>query len=311
MNLGMYTVYLIPGDNKEPRIMSVSKTALIGICCAVVFLFVSSLISGIMLLNYYSRYSSACKELEMELSSNILLKNDIKMKSDHLMYVDQKVEQLNELSGKLFTMVGLSSKIYDFTASARGGQSNNELKTNENSYRLYYMNYMNSKKNEYIESLVEQVDELSESYSYIENIIRDNNHILSHIPTLTPTQGYVTSAYGYRKSPFTGSKEFHKGIDISAPDGTPVVAPADGKVVFTGYKTGFGNTIIIEHDFGYVTHYAHLKEYNVKRWQNVKRGDLIGRVGNTGRSTGPHLHYEVLFHGVNVNPSRYFFDKID
>ncbi len=311
MNFSKYTVYLIPGDNKDPRIVSFSKPAVIAICAVSIFLILSTLVSGIMLLNIYSRYHSVCTDLEKEISSNVLLKNDIKLKGDHLMYVDQKVEHLDELSSRLFAMVGLSSKIYDYTVSGRGGQSSNEIKSNENSYRLYYMNYMKSKKNEYIESLVDQVDDLTANYAYIEKIIKENNHILSNIPTLTPTSGYISSSYGYRKSPFTGRKEFHRGVDISAPAGTPVVVPADGKVVFTGYKTGFGNTVIVEHDFGYVTHYAHLKDYCVKRWQNVQRGELLGHVGNTGRSTGPHLHYEVLFHGVNVNPARYFFDLVE
>lgn len=310
MNICKYTLYLIPGNNEDTRVLSVSKPVLIAACCIIAFFVIFTMVSGILLLNLYSSYRTVCNNYERELSNNLMLRNDIKLKSDHLIYVDQKVEHLNELSSRLFMMAGLSSKIYEYTASGsgRGGQSANDFKSNENSYRLYYLNLISSQTNEYIESLIDQVDALSEKYSYIESIITENNHILSHIPTLTPTSGYISSSYGYRRSPFTGRREFHKGIDISAPKGTQIVAPADGKVVYTGYKTGFGNTLIIEHDFGYVTQYAHLDDFAVKKWQNVKRGELIGYVGNSGRSTGPHLHYEVLFHGVNVNPARYFFD---
>lgn len=250
-------------------------------------------------------------DLDREISNNLLLRSDIKLKNEHLMHIDQKVDHLNDLSNRLFLMAGLSSQIIDYTTSGRGGQVSDNLKKSEKSHRLYFHNLMSSQEQEYINTLVEQVDNLSVAYEYIEKIIQDNNHLLSHIPTLTPTSGHISSPFGYRRSPFTGRREFHRGIDISAPQGTPVIAPADGKVVFAGYKAGFGNTIIIEHDFGYTTRYAHLKNFEIEKWQEVKRAELIGYVGNTGRSTGPHLHYEVLFQGVHVNPARYFFDSLD
>jgi len=118
----------------------------------------------------------------------------------------------------------------------------------------------------------------------------------------------LTSTFGYRSSPFSGRRELHKGLDIATRSGTPIIAPADGLVVFAGREGGFGNMIIIDHGYGITTRYGHCSSLEVKLGQKVKRGDVIARVGNTGRSTGPHVHYEVAVNGVSVNPSRYILN---
>jgi murein DD-endopeptidase MepM/ murein hydrolase activator NlpD len=120
--------------------------------------------------------------------------------------------------------------------------------------------------------------------------------------------GWVTSNFGYRTSPFTGRREFHRGLDIATRSGTPILAPADGVVIFAGPKRLSGNMIIIDHGHGMTTNYGHIKQAHKKKGERVKRGDVIAEVGNTGRSTGPHLHYEVLLNGVSVNPEKYILN---
>lgn len=132
--------------------------------------------------------------------------------------------------------------------------------------------------------------------------------LLSSIPSITPVQGWMTSSFGYRISPFTGRRTMHKGIDVAAPIGTPILAPADGVVIFTGAKAGFGNFVMIAHGYGVVTRYGHNAQNMVQPGQRIKRGDQIGTVGMTGRTTGPHLHYEILLNGRNVNPKRFILD---
>jgi len=127
-------------------------------------------------------------------------------------------------------------------------------------------------------------------------------------PTIWPTRGYISSAFGYRKSPFTGLRDFHKGLDIAARIGTPIKATAHGEVTFAGKKGSYGNLVVIDHGHGMVTRYAHMDTIAVKRGDSVKRGNIIGEVGNTGRSTGSHLHYEVHLNGVPVNPQRYILN---
>lgn len=129
-------------------------------------------------------------------------------------------------------------------------------------------------------------------------------------PSIWPVKGHITSTYGRRLDPFHGKGTFHRGIDISAPYGSPVLATADGFVTMTGWDAGLGNCVKILHGKnGFSTTYGHLKEYLVRPGQPVQRGELIGLVGSTGRTTGAHVHYEVTSRGLTVNPYRYLKSK--
>ncbi|MBU1003325.1 MAG: peptidoglycan DD-metalloendopeptidase family protein [Proteobacteria bacterium] len=139
-------------------------------------------------------------------------------------------------------------------------------------------------------------------------VIRSNKELWASTPSIWPTQGWISSQFGYRSSPFTMQREFHKGLDISAPTGTPIYAPAKGKVTFTGRDGGYGLALTVDHGTGIMTRYAHLHSLAVKNGQKITRGQLVAYVGSTGRSTGPHLHYEVRLNGVPVNPMRYILN---
>jgi murein DD-endopeptidase MepM/ murein hydrolase activator NlpD len=135
--------------------------------------------------------------------------------------------------------------------------------------------------------------------------IERQRSLLAHTPGAWPTRGWVTLRYGWRNSPFTGKREYHKGVDIASRKGTPIHAPADG-IVTSYYKNGaYGNFMVINHGYGIVTRYAHLHDAVAKVGQPIRKGDKIALIGNTGRSTGSHLHYEVLVNGIHVNPQRY------
>lgn len=127
-------------------------------------------------------------------------------------------------------------------------------------------------------------------------------------PTVMPVRGYPTGRFGYRIDPFNGKRDFHPGVDISAPRGSKIIAPADGLVISAGRWLGYGNMITLNHKFGITTRYGHLARVAVKRGQRVKKGDIIGYVGSTGRATGPHLHYEVRLNNQPLNPLRFFRD---
>lgn len=133
---------------------------------------------------------------------------------------------------------------------------------------------------------------------------------LAHIPSIMPidVKDYtMSSGYGYRSDPIYGTTKFHAGLDFAATMGTPVFATADGVVEEAGWKGGYGNCINLSHGYNYTTRYGHLSEILVPAGKNVKRGELIGRVGSTGKSTGPHLHYEVRFKDEPQNPVNYYF----
>lgn len=138
--------------------------------------------------------------------------------------------------------------------------------------------------------------------------VRNQQDILAATPSIWPTKGKLTSPFGWRSSPTSGASTFHKGIDIGRNNGAPIVAPASGTVTFAGRQSGYGNCIELRHANGITTFYAHMQNYTVKLGQNVKRNDVLGYVGNTGRSTGPHLHYEVRVNGVPVDPMKYILN---
>lgn len=166
-----------------------------------------------------------------------------------------------------------------------------------------------------LDILTKQVVLQSRSLDEIEKLARNKSELLSAIPSIPPVlwedMRRMASGYGYRKDPFDKKRRMHWGMDFSAPTGTPIYATGDGMVKRADNKaTGFGNHIRIDHGFGYVSLYAHLSKYNVKRGQKVKRGDVIGYVGNTGRSAGPHLHYEIYKDGVRINPLNFYYGKL-
>ena len=133
----------------------------------------------------------------------------------------------------------------------------------------------------------------------------DKRSLYASTPSIWPVRGWITSPFGRRTSPFSGIPTFHEGLDIAAQTGTPVVAPADGIVVKAAFSPGYGNMVEISHGYGIKTVYGHNSRLNVKEGQQVKRGDVISYIGDTGSSTGPHLHYEVRQNGLPVNPMKY------
>lgn len=138
--------------------------------------------------------------------------------------------------------------------------------------------------------------------------LRRKKDVLPAMPTIWPVNGFVSSSFGGRTSPFGRGHQFHKGLDISNRIGTPIVAPADGTITLAAPDGAYGNSIEVTHGGGIVTKFAHLQRFAVKPGQWVKRGEVIGYIGMTGRTTGPHLHYEVRLNGVPVNPMRYILE---
>jgi len=159
-----------------------------------------------------------------------------------------------------------------------------------------------------LENLDTEIAVTSISQAELSNFLKEQKSILACTPSIRPTDGWFSSGFGYRISPFTNQREFHKGLDMATRIGTPVIAPADGIVVFVGREGNFGKMLTINHGYNLVTRYGHLHKFRVKKGQYVKRGQIIAEVGNTGRCTGSHLHYEVLLSGVPVNPLRYILN---
>jgi len=159
-----------------------------------------------------------------------------------------------------------------------------------------------------VERLKSEAMSREESLSELEKLLQTKREMLVHTPSVWPVHGWVTSSFGFRTNPFTGLTQMHEGLDISNREGTPVIATADGIVSATGKDFSYGNVVVISHGFGITSRYNHLSKILVGAGQKVKRGDIVAEVGTTGKSTGPHLHYEVRVNGIPVNPARYILN---
>ena len=140
-------------------------------------------------------------------------------------------------------------------------------------------------------------------------LLIDQKTFLSALPTRKPAIGYFTSGFGVRKSPIGGRVKMHEGLDVANHPGTPVKATAFGTIKFAGRKPGYGRTVVIDHGYGLETWYGHNRVITVKKGDKVTRGDRIAQMGSSGRSTGPHVHYEVRVHGIPVDPLSYILEN--
>jgi len=159
--------------------------------------------------------------------------------------------------------------------------------------------------NQHMDRLLEGAGYQEESFRDLLEFLKKQKSILAYTPSIWPVRGWVTSEFGFRKSPFSGRREFHKGMDIATKLGKEIVAPADGIVVSVEREQGMGNTVQISHSNGVATSYGHMLKSVVRKGQVIRRGDIIGFIGSSGRSTGSHVHYTVFLNGVPVNPRKY------
>jgi len=182
----------------------------------------------------------------------------------------------------------------------------------------YYEQLLDMTNSEIVVSTSKKLNELkkelyiqSKSYDELILLAKNKETMLENLPAIQPVLNknlkYMASGYGWRIDPIYHTRRFHAGMDFTAPVGTNVFATGNGVVVSAGWEQGYGNCVQINHGYGYITLYGHMSAIKVRNGQTVKRGDIIGLVGSTGKSTGPHLHYEVHFKGQIMNPQNYYF----
>jgi len=229
----------------------------------------------------------------------------VKVERDHLAVRSQEVEQtVADLRQKL----GNYERRYDRLAAMAGLPVSAERSGGEG--RIVDAELSPAAKFDLMktetEHLADRTSLLDRRVDSIEQSWGEQTERWSRFPALVPAKGLIGAGFGWRRDPFTGLNQFHRGVDILAPTGTPVRAPADGVVIKAGRDSGYGNTLIISHGDGIVTRYGHLSAFKARPGQKVQRGDVVALVGNTGRSTGSHVHYEIFENGSAVNPEKYF-----
>ncbi|KMQ51609.1 Peptidase, M23/M37 family [Chitinispirillum alkaliphilum] len=237
---------------------------------------------------------------EQQLENNKLL-NKVSSLEKEIKQEAGRLETIAEYEDLARIKYGLDHISKDVRLAGIGGKpSRDELIS---SYLLDNVAYRSVELRYELADLLRRSELLESTFSQMSEIVGEKHYRWSQRPAIWPAFGRLTSGYGYRQHPFTGRRIFHRGIDIANQTWTPVFATANGKVHFAGSRHQFGRTVILDHNDGeYRTLYAHLHKYTVSAGQVVRRGELIGYIGTTGMSTGPHLHYEVHKNGRTVNP---------
>jgi murein DD-endopeptidase MepM/ murein hydrolase activator NlpD len=207
-----------------------------------------------------------------------------------------KLEYLQKTVTKLGMMAGLEQTLPDATVGGVGGVPSAE-------------SMAPALEPSALRAMDRSLSDLTDRSNKLTAFYEDQTVLLASTPSIWPVRGYLSAGFGNRIDPFTGQRDFHAGIDVSTPIGTRIHAPADGVVIAAGVKGAYGNAVTVDHGFGIVTQYGHMASFNVKPGQRLRRGDVIGFVGNTGRSTAPHLHYEVWVRDQAQNPIHYILDE--
>ncbi len=290
----------LPGPNERVRTLSISKSIL-----KTVFLSIGALlILSLYLIYEYNDVKDKIWELQSVREELMQQKAQVQSFALNLLDYKRQMFLLRDLDTKLRRVVSLGPRNKAQQALGIGGPD--EL-------GLQNLTTMGEKKQE--EALKEMHKELTQlkgaaskqeaSLQMLIEYFEDKRSLYASTPSTWPVRGWITSPFGVRISPFSGIPTFHEGVDIASQTGTPVMATADGVVVKAGFSTGYGNMVEISHGYGLKTIFGHNSRLNVKAGQRIRRGEVISYVGDTGSSTGPHLHYEVRINGLPVNPTKY------
>ncbi len=290
-----YTIMIVPHATAKFRRLKVSRNFLIMAGCFLGLVFVA----GLMFPHFLLKSTQLRAGLETLAAENAELRKANEKFDASLADLRGKLAEFESKATKFALMVGVDD--LNGQQMAAGGSSFDLRGLPPKASQAVIEGEINT--------LRERSGVLQDSFRILDMAFQKQALLLSSTPSIFPVRGLMGNGYGWRRDPFTGMRDFHEGLDVVAPVGTKVISPADGIVTRVGASGGFGNSILISHGYGIITRYGHLSSYSVRVGQRVKRGDVVATVGTTGRSTGPHLHYEVLVHQRNVDPVKYILEE--
>jgi murein DD-endopeptidase MepM/ murein hydrolase activator NlpD len=303
------TIVVVPEGPRKIRQLKIPKFWVFSLA----LLFLAGSFSLAWVIRDYLSIKRNLPHLSSLQEENTLQKQQISSLAGKMETINQKMAELKEFDKKIRAMVSIEPSKGSGIESAGDAQqfigiggSDSSLSSNSPSERghkkLVRMMYRA------IDNLDSDISVQKDEKAELLRLLDRQKSILVCTPSIWPARGWVSSGFGYRLSPFTKEKELHRGLDICSRKGSPILAPADGVVTAIEYDPGYGKTVTINHGYGLNTLYAHLEKVLVKKGQVVRRHQEIAQVGDSGRTTGAHLHYEVHLNGVPVNPVRYILN---
>ena len=299
-----YTFIFIPDVTGEFKRVSISKLIVKGF-----FILGLASLAG---LGYFSNYvlekSEGLEELRSLQSSSVSQKREIQKFTQKLKQLEAQLVRLEQFDKKLRVITALETQPGKDSDFGTGGPDQDAMVSFSSASKQYTQSLIDSLNSD-VDLMKDRAETQEISFFELDEFFKEQSSLFSHTPSIWPTRGWVTSAFGYRRSPFTGLREMHEGLDVATQLNSPITAPANAVVIRVGYHRGYGKMVELNHGYGVVTRYGHCSKNLVKVGQRVKRGETVALVGSTGRSTGPHLHYEVLLNGVPVNPYRYILEE--
>jgi murein DD-endopeptidase MepM/ murein hydrolase activator NlpD len=298
-----FTFVVIPPKTSKVFRLKVPKPVLLGVAG---LLCVFAVVGVVSIYRAYTLYAEL-QAYEQLKSEYLRQQVSIKKVSNQVDGFKSQMEHLRELDYKLRLITDLEVErpgppVYGIGGFIEGGDQALLEQAQQSGMNLLAV------LNKDLSRLEKMVRYQEESFNSLKAHLADKQDVIARTPYRWPVRGFLSSTYGPRTDPFTGAQRMHDGIDIVAPKGTPIKAPADGIVTFSGVDPGLGNMVVIDHGYGMLTRYGHHNANLVREGQRVKRGDAISTVGTTGRSTGPHLHYEVRVNDVAINPLKLIID---
>jgi len=299
MPKNFYTFLIIPKKKSAAKKFTISSKLLNGVVFCIIIIILSSMFT------YYDYLKIKRDKIELGQLRGQVKEQKLQIEGlvERVNNFAMKMEELNQLDKNIRMMANIEDNRYKGQILGQGGSINDEtrIKSGVDSDQSIVV----AKIHQNVDQLTKDATDQRSSFNNLLRFLKEQKSIIAATPSIWPVQGWVTSEFGYRASPFSGVREFHKGIDISTRIGVQVMAPADGIISEVSYDRETGHMIKIDHGHGISTWYGHLWRSALMQGSMVKKGDLIGYVGNSGRSTGSHLHYSVILNGVPVNPRKY------
>lgn len=289
----LYTILVLPHEGRSMRSFAVTRPFIltVGIMGAML------LVAGMSFPHWFLSNRQQAADLQALRVHNVALTGDLRAVDVEMARLRGQIDHFEHQARKFALMAGLEALPAELEAA--GGPAEDDIIGAS----------LHQALREELSSLTSREERLSRNFEVLAEAYREREAYLDSMPTISPVQGaYFGSQFGYRRDPFTGKRVFHRGQDIVANTGTPVRAPAAGRVTRAGRTGGLGIAIYLSHGHNIVSRFGHLSKLKVRSGQKVERGDVIGYVGSTGRAMGPHLHYEILVSGKQVDPRDYVLD---